>query len=75
MSKFWRPSEQPTDAWRPGAPERLLERGAAFPASCADCIGANGDLAGYHRYQLAQDAKLRMGFMSFTQDRVVANDS
>lgn len=49
--------------------------GAAFPASCADCIGEDGNLTGYHRYQLAQDDKLRMGFMSFTQDDVVANQS
>lgn len=49
--------------------------GAAFPASCADCIGEDGNLTGYHKYQLEQDANLRMGFMSFAQDGVVANES
>jgi hypothetical protein len=49
--------------------------GAAFPASCADCIGEDGNLTGYHRYQLEQDDNLRMGFMSFSQDGVVANES
>ena len=48
--------------------------GAFFPASCADCIGDDGNLTGYHKYQLEQDSNLRMGFMSFTQDGVVANE-
>jgi hypothetical protein len=44
---------------------------AMYPQSCADCRGADGKLAGYHRYQLDQDPLLRMGFMSTKQDGVM----
>ncbi len=43
----------------------------AYPQSCADCIGEDGNLTGFHRYQLEQDPDLRMGFMSTKQDGVV----
>ncbi len=46
-----------------------------FPASCADCIGDDGNLTGYHSYQLAQDDNLRMGFISSTADEVVLSSS
>ncbi len=48
--------------------------GAFFPASCADCIGEDGNLTGYHEYQLEQDSNLRMGFMSFAQDGVLTDE-
>jgi hypothetical protein len=44
---------------------------AMYPESCADCIGADGNLTGFHGYQLDQDPLLRMGFMSTKQDGVV----
>ena len=43
----------------------------AYPASCTDCIGEDGNLTGYHRYQLDQDPELRMGMMSTKQDSVI----
>ena len=42
--------------------------GAFFPASCDNCIGDDGHLTDYHKYQLAEDPNLRMGFMSTKQD-------
>lgn len=42
-----------------------------FPQSCADCIGADGNLTGYHSYQLDRDPRLRMGLMSTKLDGVV----
>ena len=61
----------------PGAQQGLNDywnSSANFPTSCEDCIGEDGNLTGYHHYQLANDANLRMGFMSFAQDGVVADD-
>ncbi|MEE4296157.1 MAG: pectin acetylesterase-family hydrolase, partial [Wenzhouxiangella sp.] len=46
-----------------------------FPASCTDCIGDDGNLTGYHRYQLAEDENVRMGFISSTADEVVLGSS
>ena len=45
--------------------------GAFFPASCKTCIGADGNLTDYHKYQLAEDSNLRVGFVSYKQDAVV----
>ncbi len=42
-----------------------------YPERCSDCIGADGNLTGFHRYQLDQDPDLRMGFMSTKRDGVV----
>lgn len=42
-----------------------------YPASCADCIGEDGNLTGYHRDQLDRDDNLRMGMMSNTRDSVI----
>lgn len=46
---------------------------AFIPQSCADCIGEDGHLTGYHIYQLDQDDNLTMGFMSTKQDSVIAD--
>lgn len=42
-----------------------------YPASCTDCIGQDGNLTGYHHWKLAQDPRVRMGFMSTRRDGVV----
>jgi len=42
--------------------------GAFFPASCATCIGADGHLTDYHKWQLGQDPDVRLGMLSFRQD-------
>lgn len=39
-----------------------------FPESCEDCIGEDGNVTGYHNYQLNQDDNVRMGFISTKQD-------
>jgi len=44
---------------------------AFFPASCETCIGEDGNLTDYHKYQLAEDPNLRFGFLSTKQDAVV----
>lgn len=57
-----------------GGQERLNEywnSGAFFPASCESCIGEDGNLTDYHKYQLAEDSNLRVGFLSTKQDAVV----
>lgn len=43
-----------------------------FPASCSDCIGTDGNLTGYHRYQLEQDPNLRIAYISSKQDDTFA---
>jgi hypothetical protein len=47
--------------------------GAFIPESCDNCIGADGHLTDYHKYQLAEDPNLRMGFMSTKRDAVIAD--
>jgi hypothetical protein len=42
--------------------------GAFFPASCSSCIGADGHLTDYHKWQLGQDSNVRLGMLSFKQD-------
>ena len=57
-----------------GGQERLNEywnSSAFFPASCETCIGEDGNLTDYHKYQLAEDPDLRVGFLSTKQDAVV----
>jgi hypothetical protein len=44
---------------------------AFFPDSCTSCIGEDGNLTDYHKWQLAEDMNLRMGFLSYKQDAVV----
>ncbi|MEM7762519.1 MAG: pectin acetylesterase-family hydrolase [Pseudomonadota bacterium] len=46
-----------------------------YPGSCETCIGDDGNLTDYHRYQLAEDANMRMGFISTKRDAVVTVDS
>jgi len=46
-----------------------------FPASCSTCIGEDGNLTDYHKYQLAEDENLRMGFISSTRDEVIVGNS
>ncbi len=46
--------------------------GAFFPTSCSDCIGADGNLTDYHKYQLTQDANMRMAYISSKQDATFA---
>ncbi|MCR9104133.1 MAG: pectinacetylesterase family protein [Gammaproteobacteria bacterium] len=60
--------------WNPGTQESLIDywNSAAFiPASCDACTREDGNLTGYHQYQLDEDKNLRMGFISSTADEVV----
>jgi hypothetical protein len=41
---------------------------SSIPSSCADCVGADGNLTGYYQYQLDQDDNIRMAFISSKQD-------
>lgn len=46
--------------------------GAFFPASCTDCIGADGNLTDYHKYQLSQDDNIQLAYISSKQDTTIA---
>lgn len=46
-----------------------------FPSSCENCFGDDGNLTGYHSYQLAADDNLRMAFISTKQDSTVVDSS
>lgn len=46
--------------------------GAFFPASCTTCIGADGHITDYHKWQLGQDPNFRLGMMSFKRDVRIA---
>ena len=59
----------------PGGMQSLIDywnAGAFFPSSCTDCIGADGNLTDYHKYQLAQDPNTRMAYISSKQDATFA---
>lgn len=59
----------------PGSMTELIEYWGAesfFPASCSDCIGADGNLTDYHKYQLAQDLNIRMAYVGSKQDETFA---
>ncbi len=59
----------------PGGMETLIEywnAGAFFPESCIDCIGADGNLTDYHKYQLNQDPDIRLAYISSKQDATFA---
>ncbi|MCP5124031.1 MAG: vtpJ-therm [Pseudomonadales bacterium] len=62
---------------RPGNPDfiRMLMRDwnmAAFiPANCENCVGADGHTTDYHKWELAQDHKLRLSMMSYTRDTII----
>ncbi len=46
--------------------------GAFYPESCTSCIGADGNVTDYHKYQLEQDPNLRMAYISSKQDDTFA---
>ena len=46
--------------------------GSFYPASCSSCIGADGNLTGYHLYQLEQDKNTLMAYISSKQDETFA---
>ncbi len=59
---------------QPGSQESLRDywnSDPVLPASCTTCIGEDGNLTDYHKYQLDEDANLRMGFISSTGDEVI----
>ena len=63
---------------RPGTQEVLnnyWNSAVFFPASCDSCIGDDGNLTGYHTYQLAEDKNVRMGYISSTGDDVITGQS
>jgi len=43
-----------------------------FPASCPNCIGADGNLTDYYKWQLTEDAELRMAYIGSKQDATLA---
>ncbi len=43
-----------------------------YPQSCADCIGMDGNLTDYHKYQLEQDTNFRLAYISSKQDGTFA---
>lgn len=45
---------------------------AFFPADCPTCIGEDGNLTDYHRYQLAEDPNVRLAYISAKQDATIA---
>lgn len=59
----------------PGGMERLIDywnARAFFPASCTNCIGTDGNLTDYHKYQLTQDSNIRLAYISSKQDATFA---
>ena len=46
--------------------------GAVFPSSCMDCVGADGNLTEFHKYQLMEDPNMSMAYISSKQDATVA---
>jgi hypothetical protein len=63
---------------RPDEPEfiRMLmddwNMGAFIPASCDNCIGQDGHITDYHKWQLAQDDNFRLSMLSYKQDATIA---
>lgn len=59
----------------PGGWQMLLNYwngGSFIPNNCSDCIGADGNLTDYHKYQLEQDPNLRIAYISSKQDDTFA---
>lgn len=59
----------------PGGMVTLIDywnAGAFFPSSCTDCVGADGNLTDYHKYQLSQDPNIRLAYISSKQDSTFA---
>lgn len=44
-----------------------------YPKSCNTCIGDDGNLTGYHQYQLEQDTNIVMAYISSKQDETFAD--
>jgi hypothetical protein len=61
----------------PGSMRGLIDywnAGAFYPLSCDNCIGEDGNLTDYHKYQLTQDPNIRLAYISSKQDATfVAN--
>ncbi|WP_338760507.1 pectin acetylesterase-family hydrolase [Bernardetia sp. ABR2-2B] len=58
-----------------GGMETLIEywnASAFFPASCTECIGTDGNLTDYHKYQLNQDPNIRLAYISSKRDSTFA---
>ncbi|MEZ5503460.1 MAG: pectin acetylesterase-family hydrolase [Halioglobus sp.] len=63
---------------QPGSQERLnayWNSDSFFPANCSACIGEDGNLTEYHKYQLAEDENIRIGFISSTRDKTIVGQS
>lgn len=63
---------------QPGSQERLNDywnSESFFPANCRACIGEDGNLTEYHKYQLAEDENIRIGFISSTRDKTIVGQS
>ncbi len=64
---------------KPGQPQFLRQIigewniSAFIPASCPNCIAADGHLTDYLIWQMDQDAKLRRGLLSYTRDTNLAD--
>ncbi len=43
-----------------------------LPASCDNCIGTDGNLTDYHKYQLAQDGNFSLAYTSSKQDSTIS---
>ncbi len=59
----------------PGSMNSLIDYwnvGAFFPASCTDCIGADGNLTDYHKYQLTEDPNMRLVYICAKQDATLS---
>lgn len=59
----------------PGAFQTLRDywnAGVFFPTSCTTCIGADGNLTDYHKYQLAEDSNMQLAYISSKQDTTIA---
>ena len=46
--------------------------GSFFPTSCTACIGADGNLTDYHKYQLNEDPDVRLAYIGSKQDATLA---
>lgn len=45
---------------------------AFLPASCDNCIGPDGNLTDYHKYQLSQETNFSLAYISSKQDSVTS---
>lgn len=59
----------------PGSMNELIEYWGAesfFPTSCSECIGSDGNITDYHKYQLEQDPNIRLAYIGSKQDETFA---